>query len=81
MVRKGRLNFAESRNLIALLGDEDTVTGFLLTGIGERNHRGEANFFIVEGSTPHAAIQAAFTRFIERTDVAIVIVTQVVKST
>lgn len=81
MVRKGKLNFPESRNLIAIIGDEDTVTGFLLTGIGERNHRGETNFFIVTNTTTHQAIQTAFTRFIERLDVAIVVVTHTVMLT
>mmetsp|Transcript_9454 Transcript_9454/g.18203 ORF Transcript_9454/g.18203 Transcript_9454/m.18203 type:complete len:134 (+) Transcript_9454:2153-2554(+) len=76
MSRKGKYHFSENRNLIALIGDEDTVTGFLLTGIGERNHRGETNFLIVDNSTTHAAIQAAFTRFIERQDIAIVLITQ-----
>ena len=27
---------------------QDTVTGFLLTGIGERNSKGETNFLIVD---------------------------------
>jgi V-type H+-transporting ATPase subunit F len=34
--------------LVAVIGDEDTVTGFLLAGVGERNSKGEANFFIVD---------------------------------
>lgn len=29
---------------------KDTVTGFLLTGIGERNIRGETNYLIVDES-------------------------------
>jgi vacuolar-type H+-ATPase subunit F/Vma7 len=33
--------------LVAVMGDEATVTGFLLTGIGERNRKGEANYMIV----------------------------------
>lgn len=37
--------------LISIIGDEDTVTGMLLTGIGERNVKGETNFFIIDSST------------------------------
>ena len=34
--------------LVAVIGDEDTVTGFLLAGIGERNSKGETNFLVVD---------------------------------
>ncbi len=37
--------------LVGVIGDEATVTGFLLTGIGERNKKGEANFLIVTKDT------------------------------
>ena len=39
-----------SSTLISIIGDEDTVTGFLLTGIGERNNKGESNFLVVDDS-------------------------------
>lgn len=39
-----------SSTLVAVIGDEDTVTGFLLAGIGERNSKGEANFLVVDES-------------------------------
>jgi len=73
---KGKIKISENRNLIALIGDEDTITGFLLTGIGERNHKGETNFFTVDDSTPASEIEAAFERFVSRPDVAIVMITQ-----
>ncbi len=37
--------------LVSIIGDEDTVTGMLLTGLGERNIKGETNFFKVDSST------------------------------
>ena len=37
--------------LVSIIGDEDTVTGMLLTGLGERNLKGETNFFKVDTST------------------------------
>ncbi len=40
-----------SSTLVSIIGDDDTVTGFLLTGIGERNNKGEANFLVVDDST------------------------------
>lgn len=39
-----------SSSLISIIGDDDTVTGFLLTGIGERNNKGESNFLVVDDS-------------------------------
>jgi V-type H+-transporting ATPase subunit F len=36
--------------LVGMIGDEDTVTGMLLTGIGERNTKGETNFYIIDAS-------------------------------
>ena len=40
----------DSGKLIAVIGDEDTVTGFVLAGVGHRNVQG-SNFLVVkEGS-------------------------------
>ena len=46
-----KINVGKGSNLIAVIGDEDTVTGFLLAGIGERNTKGETNFLIVDSKT------------------------------
>lgn len=40
----------EKTMLVGIIGDEDTVTGMLLTGIGERNVKGETNFFVIDAS-------------------------------
>jgi len=36
--------------LMCLIGDEDTVTGFLLAGIGEIDAKNNSNFLVVTGS-------------------------------
>eukprot|EP00163_Fabomonas_tropica_P008564 TRINITY_DN1829_c1_g2_i3.p1 TRINITY_DN1829_c1_g2~~TRINITY_DN1829_c1_g2_i3.p1 ORF type:complete len:161 (-),score=26.18 TRINITY_DN1829_c1_g2_i3:175-657(-) len=36
--------------LIGLIGDEDTVTGFLLSGIGHTDQKNKKNFFVVDNS-------------------------------
>ena len=46
---------AENRGLIAVIGDEDTVTGFLLAGTGEVDAKQARNFLVV---TPHTTIGA-----------------------
>ncbi|OMJ72695.1 hypothetical protein SteCoe_28794 [Stentor coeruleus] len=70
------LKDAENRHLIAVVADEDTVTGYLLTGIGERNHKGETNFIIVDDSTPSKAVEEAFEKLINRQDIALILVAQ-----
>lgn len=40
--------------LIAVIGDEDTVTGMLLAGVGNIDARRASNFFICDSSARHA---------------------------
>lgn len=49
--------------LIAVMGDEDTVTGFLLGGIGELDKHRRPNFLVVEKETSLAEIEETF-RFV-----------------
>jgi len=42
---------------MAVIGDEDTCTGFLLGGIGEINKKRQPNFMVVEKDTPTADIE------------------------
>lgn len=51
MSKKGKAFKIKGSLLVGVIGDEPTVTGFLLTGIGERNKKGEANFFVVTKDT------------------------------
>ncbi|NXF12402.1 VATF ATPase, partial [Smithornis capensis] len=46
--------------LIAVMGDEDTVTGFLLGGIGELDKHRRPNFLVVEKETSLAEIEETF---------------------
>jgi hypothetical protein len=46
----------------------------LLTGIGERNIKGETNFFIVDEHTTQQEIEDAFTRLISRPDIAVMLI-------
>lgn len=62
--------------LIAVIGDEDTVTGFLLTGIGDRSTP-EPTFFVVRRDTTDDAIAEAFERFTSRReDLGMILITQ-----
>ncbi|PVU98455.1 hypothetical protein BB559_001594 [Furculomyces boomerangus] len=55
---------------------KDSVTGMLLTGIGNVDHNQNSNFFVVDNKTTDAEISEKFTEFTNRKDVAIVLITQ-----
>ena len=61
--------------LVAVIGDEDTVAGFLLAGTGERTASGQ-NYFCVDSKTPRSHIERAFEEFTTREDIAIVLINQ-----
>ena len=62
--------------LLSIIGDEDTVTGFLLAGIGDIDTKQNTNFLIVDKNTTHQNVEDAFKRFTARTDIAVVLINQ-----
>eukprot|EP00891_Asterochloris_glomerata_P001428 jgi/Astpho2/1428/e_gw1.00025.159.1_t len=60
--------------LIAAL--QDTVTGFLLAGVGNVDLRRKTNFLIVTEKTPIKTIEDAFKEYTTREDIAIVMISQ-----
>ncbi|KND04061.1 V-type ATPase, F subunit [Spizellomyces punctatus DAOM BR117] len=66
----------KDRSLIAVLGDEDSVTGLLLAGIGHIDSKQKSNFLVVDSKTPLAKIEESFEEFTNRKDVAIILITQ-----
>jgi V-type H+-transporting ATPase subunit F len=63
------------RNLLAVIGDEDSITGLLLAGIGHLNGQ-QKNFLVVDSKTQVSAIEGAFQEFTERKDIAILLINQ-----
>ncbi|KAH9876990.1 H(+)-transporting V1 sector ATPase subunit F [Plenodomus lingam] len=69
----------KDRQFLAVIGDEDTVTGMLLAGVGHVTAPPDSqkNFLVVDAKTDAAAIEAAFDRFTtERKDIAILLINQ-----
>ncbi|DAA17370.1 TPA: ATPase, H+ transporting, lysosomal 14kD, V1 subunit F-like [Bos taurus] len=62
--------------LIAVIRDEDTVTGFLLGGIGELNKNRHPNFLVVEKDTTINEIEDTFRQFLNRDDIGIILINQ-----
>ncbi|EMD41651.1 hypothetical protein CERSUDRAFT_146798 [Gelatoporia subvermispora B] len=66
----------KDREFLAVIGDEDTVTGLLLAGIGHVNQQQKRNFLIVDSKTQVNVIEDAFQTFTERKDIAILLINQ-----
>ena len=54
---------------------QDTVTGFLLAGVGHRNAQG-SNFLIVKQDTKLQQVEEAFQNFTTREDIGIILINQ-----
>ncbi|KAI9864161.1 MAG: H(+)-transporting V1 sector ATPase subunit F [Pleopsidium flavum] len=69
----------KNRNFLAVIGDEDSVTGLLLAGIGHVTQPPDAqkNFLVVDAKTETSTIEAAFDTYTqERKDIAILLINQ-----
>jgi V-type H+-transporting ATPase subunit F len=75
MSKNKRFTRNENNLLLSIIGDEETVTGFLLAGIGERNEHSK-NFFIVNNNTDKMEIEETFKSLISRKDVGIILISQ-----
>ncbi|CAI2726580.1 unnamed protein product [Schistosoma spindalis] len=62
--------------LIAVIGDEDTCTGFLLSGTGEVDKNRRPNFFVVDKNTSLIDVEDVFRTFVGRDDIAIILIVQ-----
>lgn len=70
-----KASFPKKSLLVAVIADESTVTGFLLTGIGERGKDGTRNYMIVDKETSDAQLEEGFARFL-RDDIGVVLIAQ-----
>uniref|UniRef100_A0A8D9BUC7 V-type proton ATPase subunit F n=1 Tax=Cacopsylla melanoneura TaxID=428564 RepID=A0A8D9BUC7_9HEMI len=69
--------------LIGLIGDEASVVGFLLGGIGQKTVSlppalDQINVFIVDNETPTEDIEREFRQLIRRPDIGIVLITRLI---
>lgn len=76
MSKKGKAFRVKGSLLVAVIGDEATVTGFLLTGIGERNRKGDANFLTVTKDTTLSQIEVFFKKLLDRDDIGVIMISQ-----
>ncbi|KAI9351451.1 ATPase, V1 complex, subunit F [Obelidium mucronatum] len=68
--------YQKDRSLIAVIGDEDTVTGLLLAGIGHVDSKQKANFLVVDAKTTLPTLEETFIEFTKRKDIGIILINQ-----
>mgnify|MGYP002803459609 FL=1 len=61
---------------IGLIGDEDTVTGMLLAGIGHVDGQGKKNFLVVDSKVHIKDIEEHFHELSARKDISMILITQ-----
>jgi len=69
----------KDREFLAVIGDEDTVTGILLAGVGHVTAPPDSqkNYLVVDQKTEDSAVENAFEQFTkERKDIAILLINQ-----
>ena len=76
MSKKGKAIKVKGSLIVGVIGDEATVTGFLLTGIGERSKNGDANFLIVTKDTAQSQIEATFQKMVSNPEMGIIMISQ-----
>merc|ERR1711862_154263 len=77
MGKMGQKKFINQVDMkIAVIGDEDTVTGMVLAGVGQVDGQGKKNFLIVDSKTHQKDIEEHFHELMKRKDVAMVLITQ-----
>ncbi|MCJ1277201.1 H(+)-transporting V1 sector ATPase subunit F [Puttea exsequens] len=73
------LSAYKDRHFLAVIGDEDSVTGLLLAGIGHVTQPpgAQKNFLVVDAKTETQTIEHAFDNFTQkRKDIAILLINQ-----
>lgn len=48
----------------------------MLTGIGERNVKGETNYLVVDEKARKEDVEAAFKRFLKDSNISVILITQ-----
>lgn len=61
---------------IGVIGDEDTVTGMLLAGVGHVDGQGKKNFLLVDSKVHVKDVEEKFHELTTRKDLSMVLITQ-----
>ena len=75
MSKNKRFVSNENNMLLGIIGDEETVTGFLLAGIGERSEN-FTNFLKVNSQTKNEQIEEFFHSLVTNKNIGIILISQ-----
>ena len=75
MSKNKRFTRNENNMLLGIIGDEETVTGFLLAGIGERSEN-FTNFLKVNSQTKNEQIEEFFHSLVTNKNIGIILISQ-----
>lgn len=70
------VRMAGSGKLMAVMGGKDTMTGFLLGGIGVLNKHCQPNFLVMEKDTTISETEDTFQQFLNQDDISSILINQ-----
>merc|ERR1712098_1006562 len=76
MAGKRRIKAREDGHLLAIIADEDTVTGFVLAGAGHVDSKRNTNFLVVNEKTIPQQVETAFRTLTQREYIGVLIISQ-----
>ena len=68
--------YPKGRLIMSVIADEPTVTGFLLTGMGQRDTAGKSNYFMSSKETTNEDLEKAFGQYADDQKVGIIFIAQ-----
>ena len=69
-------SYPKGRLIMSVIADEPTVTGFLLTGMGQRDTAGKSNYFMSSKETTNDDLEKAFAQYTDDPKMGIVFIAQ-----
>ena len=68
--------YPKGRLIMSVIADEPTVTGFLLTGMGQRDMNGKSNYFMSSKETTDEELEKEFGTYVSDNKMGIVFIAQ-----
>ena len=66
--------YPKGRLIMAVIADEPTVTGFLLTGMGQRDANGRSNYFMSSKETQDEELEKEFLTYKDDSKIGIIFI-------
>jgi len=72
----GKNPYPKTRLIMSVIADESTVTGFLLTGLGQRDVSGKTNYYMTSKETTDDDLDAVVSGYIADPKIGIIFIAQ-----